>query len=349
MSGTRPIAILAWGGLAVDLFMMLSGILMTHHYILRQRDQPWNDSHTWRIFWMRRFFRIAPLYYILLMIALAMSPIMRSNREAVAALWPNTATAAVRYSGFDFYNFVAHVTFIFGFLPTYSFSTPLPDWSIGLEMQFYFAFPFIIILMHRFGFVKVGGGIIAVCAMLMWGLPNFFKLFGMPSFLPIKLYIFIIGIWLIIGRATGRMKIALLISIATVVPLIIYSKSIERLGLLLIVLAIFYLLSDGTLPFSRLIEKIVAPIRVLLSCKVSRFLGDTSYGLYLIHLLVLVPVSGLLTNYAEYVGSTSLVRFLLCFVIVTPLSIGLAWLGHRFVEQPGIEVGKNIASRSIES
>ena len=60
------VMILAEPDLAVELFIIISGFLMTFHYQARQAREPWTAPDTWRIFWVRRFFRIAPLYYVCL-------------------------------------------------------------------------------------------------------------------------------------------------------------------------------------------------------------------------------------------------------------------------------------------
>jgi len=44
LSGLRSLPVLSWGNVAVDLFMMLSGFLMAHHYVLRQDKEPWNKK-----------------------------------------------------------------------------------------------------------------------------------------------------------------------------------------------------------------------------------------------------------------------------------------------------------------
>src|SRR3569832_20408 len=87
LSGMHAVPVLSWGGLAVDLFMLLSGFLMAHHYVLRREREPWEDRSTFLIFWLRRFFRIAPLYYVLLVIALGLGPWLGEAREMIAQVW----------------------------------------------------------------------------------------------------------------------------------------------------------------------------------------------------------------------------------------------------------------------
>ena len=57
------------GGLAVDLFMILSGFLMALLASQRWHMEPLNHPASWLEFYARRFFRIAPAYYISLLAA----------------------------------------------------------------------------------------------------------------------------------------------------------------------------------------------------------------------------------------------------------------------------------------
>src|SRR5687768_12405012 len=59
---------------AVDLFMMISGFLMFYQMSLRAEREPLNKSSSWFRFWIRRFFRIAPVYYVVLAIAFLCGP-----------------------------------------------------------------------------------------------------------------------------------------------------------------------------------------------------------------------------------------------------------------------------------
>ena len=200
LSGMRYVPLISWGGLAVDLFMMLSGFLMAHHYLLRRAREPWEEPSTWVHFWTRRFFRIAPLYYLLLIVALALGPWLGEQRGAIAAAWPTTATPAARYADQSFGNLLAHMSFVFGALPDYAFRTALPDWSIGLEMQFYLVFPLLMLAVARFGAFTVGTVTVAACVAMRWLWPGYFHQFEMPAFLPLKMYVFFIGMGIALSR-----------------------------------------------------------------------------------------------------------------------------------------------------
>lgn len=60
--------------LGVDLFILLSGFLMVFQYQLRQEWENWDLPRTWAAFWTRRFFRLSPLYFPLLVVSLAIGP-----------------------------------------------------------------------------------------------------------------------------------------------------------------------------------------------------------------------------------------------------------------------------------
>lgn len=347
LSGTRWIPILSWGGLAVDLFMMLSGMLMAHHYLLRQQREPWTEQRTWLMFWTRRFFRIAPLYYVLLAVAIACAPYLGQARDAVAAAWPSTGTSASRYASYDLSNVIAHLSFVFGALPQYAFRTPLPDWSIGLEMQFYLVFPIVMLLVRRTGCLLAGVALTAACMVLQSQFQTFFQAFAMPSFLPMKLYVFFIGIWIAMSRASGSMRPALWVSVLLTSAVAVSVGSSEAVGRVVLVVALFYLMSNGTLPAPAVLLRAVDAVRTVFSSALCRFLGDTSYGLYLIHLLVLIPVAGALVRVPLYLAAPSAVRFVICVVLVVPTSLVLAWLAHRAIERPGIRLGRHLIGKYL--
>ena len=302
LSGMHWVPGLSRGDLAVDLFMVLSGFLMAHHYLLRREQDPWRSPKTWCVFWVRRFFRIAPLYYLLFLLALGIGPWLGSQRQAIAHVWPATATSLARYTDQSLANITFHASFVFGFSPHYAFRSPLPDWSIGLEVQFYMALPFLMLLFARFGAIA-SAAVLSVGAMLaVHAYPEYFNQFEMPTFLPMKIPIFCLGMLLAFGR-----------------------------------LHFYELLANAPWLFDG--------VRIALSGRLAKFLGDTSYGVYLLHLLVLLPLAGYLSGSSNFVHLTAILRFGLIAAVLLPIVYGLAWVLHITVEQPGIALGKKVVTR----
>lgn len=333
--------IISQGALAVDLFMMLSGFLMAHHYIFKQTSEPITHPTTWLLFWIRRIFRIAPLYYLALAAALAAGPTIGDFRNLIGQAWPQTITAPQRYTDNSISNLLMHVSFVFGMLPDYSFRTALPDWSIGLEMQFYLAFPFLMLLMRSHP-LWIGCLLIVACTALQWLARPFFAAFPMPAFLPMKLYMFVLGIWVAMSRGRN-MRRALVVSILVCGLMIFRERNLEAGGRVLVVLAFYWLMDDGSLSRPEVVKWLLSRFRTILSSRLAVFAGDTSYALYLVHLLILVPISGSLVMQSWYMQLGPTVRFALCTAIVAPSSYVVAKLAHRLIEIPGIQLGKHIS------
>lgn len=91
VAGDLPVpegdAVAAWferyGMLGVDMFFPLSGYLITG-FLLRR-----HGGADIRVFFLRRIFRIIPLYYLALLLYLLASVLTGINREVVGNLWQN--------------------------------------------------------------------------------------------------------------------------------------------------------------------------------------------------------------------------------------------------------------------
>lgn len=313
---------------------------MAHHYIERKANEPWNSKKTMGLFWIRRFFRIAPLFYTMLILAFILGPLLGDCRSTIAAIWPNTATPLERYNDNSLLNFVTHASFIFGLLPHFAFRSPLPDWSIGLEMQFYLVFPLIMLALSIIGPIRSSIIIVIGCLGLHVLFPAFFHNFQMPSFLPIKLYVFLVGIWIAVSRSQDSMKVGFLISLAIAVLWMFIERDPISIARVLLVTAMFYLMDNGTMPFSLYLRRAVIRTRELLSNRISRFLGDTSYSTYLLHLLIVLPMAAWLSSFAQYKESPGFVRFVVCLIMAMPVIYIGAWLLFNLIEQNGIALGK---------
>jgi peptidoglycan/LPS O-acetylase OafA/YrhL len=187
------------GAVAVDIFMLLSGFLMAYHWELR-KDRFRSFSSQTIDFWIRRFFRITPVYWTLLIVAYLFHEslfAMRGQiRQAIPPPWADDAGASLlQIPALDAQLILAHFTFLFGLIPEYVGTNMLPDWSIALEMQFYLAFPVLILAIGRFGAVSFVIGSVAFAEITgsLFGLyleEGLLGRFPQPSMLLFKINIF---------------------------------------------------------------------------------------------------------------------------------------------------------------
>lgn len=75
--------------------------------------------------------------------------------------------------------------------------------------------------------------------------------------------------------------------------------------------------------------------------RISKFLGDISYSLYLVH----IPIGGRMINLAENFLKTELQRSLAVFVAMI-VSIFAAWLFFKFVEKPAMQWSKKLTYKT---
>jgi peptidoglycan/LPS O-acetylase OafA/YrhL len=341
------VGLFAQPDLAVEVFIIISGFLMTYHYQLRESREPWDRVSTWTIFWIRRFFRIAPLYYVCLALALWFGPDLWQNRLDAAAVFPGGVEEQMRYA--DRYldqsltNILLHVTFLFGATWTHNFQTPLPDWSIGLEMQYYAVLPLMMLLVLKSGRLVAMAGLVAV----MWAIGTWLQANGFVkgafSMLPMKFHLFAAGMLIAMSlKAEGHAKWLYLLGACAVVfvPLGGGRDSLHRAIKIGLVLAFFAFLYRDRLP--QIAQLALGWVDWLMSNTVSRFFGDVSYGVYLIHLLVMLPVCGWLARTQP--GLAPEPRFAAALALTLGLTYGLAFVAYRLIETPGIALGRRLAS-----
>lgn len=86
--------------------------------------------------------------------------------------------------------------------------------------------------------------------------------------------------------------------------------------------------------------------RWFLTNRLSVFMGDVSYSVYLLHLLIVLPVVAYLLSNTSFAELSSVMRFIVASGIIIPLTYGIATLLYRFIEKPGIKYGKMLISRN---
>lgn len=127
LEGRFPFVQLSWAGQSgVDVFFVISGFLIT--YILLQEDKA-NGAISLRRFYLRRFFRIFPPFYVYLATVVVLSVwgfVPQDRRNLISA---------ATYT----WNYMSHA-------PSWLLAH---TWSLSLEEQFYLAWPPLLVLLGK--------------------------------------------------------------------------------------------------------------------------------------------------------------------------------------------------------
>lgn len=326
------------GDIAVQVFMVVSGFVITHLLTLRQ--EPYGT------YIARRYGRLAPLLIVMMVVAVLTREIYR---VAYTNQWidePGFRLARMASEDADWPSHLAlHLTLLHGMVPdsllSYSSTTFVgAAWSIGLEWQFYLLAPLLVVAMveRRHLWLIAGLLVASACAHL-----GYLGHWNYQSFLPIALPFFLIGISsrLALDGRLGWFAIAV-----TAASVAIYLSLVWVDYWLLIVP-----LAWGTTLGASLLEnrEVKSPVvrwimQVVFLNRVSRALGRVSYSTYLCH----VPIFGIVMGLgimafgdgrATVLGLTAL-AVLLCI----PASFAL----YRWVEMPGQRFASQLIKRRRE-
>ena len=122
----------SYGQMGVQLFFVASAFTLCTSFDLRRTEQ-----NPYSSFFIRRYFRIAPLYYLGLALYATFDIVFRY-------LGPSGGESI--YTPF---NVFSNILFFHGFVPT-AFNGVVPGgWSISTEMMFYLIFPALFVLLSK--------------------------------------------------------------------------------------------------------------------------------------------------------------------------------------------------------
>ena len=320
---------LSGGFTGVDMFFVISGYVIMESLLREYRA---NGRIRFGQFFLRRFKRLFPALIVLVAITLVaatvfLPPFANENRTLLTGL------GAIFISA----NIVIDVTTGDYFAPDARLNPLLHTWSLSVEEQFYLVFPLIVIIGLWWGAKRARSlsGVVALITLVTVvsivlaiagsrvSLPVGNSLLGFYSPIP-RAWEFGVGallaLWGTQAPAPGRLATQLSAwlgvgFIGTGVLLIDSHTAFPSEWTLLPVLGTALLIYAGRS------SEPVAIIRAL-STRPSVGLGNLSYSLYLWHWPLIVFA---IVGWSESLLYTS---------IAVAVSLVLAWLSYRFVEQP---------------
>lgn len=319
--GSWEMRFIGQGAEGVGLFFILSALTIGLSWDWRKTQ----DQNPRYAFWARRFWRIVPLFYLVLVA----TPLLTQGQLKFAP--PLMATP------FTWRNFLAHITFVFGWIPAYQNSWIGVEWSLGAEMSFYLLFPWIaqsvLPRLKPEGFLIASAGLAWIWPVMMTHIPALswphwayaFLLWAFPS----QLMWFAMGLWIWQRRAwrpKSWLWALLWGAVAIVIANHVWNPRWERFAWLLPDLLLVWI-AWHDLPAMRWFTHL-RPLA---------FLGKRSYSVYLIHWLVLKAV---VLPWIPGADAATVDGFVIRTATVLALTLGLAELSFHYVEKPGIAWGK---------
>ena len=304
-------------GLSVHLFFIVSAFSLLHTYDSTSRKPGWVYSYA-----VKRFFRIAPLFYVLLL------------------FWISFARFTTPVG-----TIAANVSFTFNFLPTEYTSMVWAGWTLGVEMPVYAVLP---LLIHRFRETRAAVSITVVAlafsiaarlVIASSSLPAdyaYFSLAGNAGVFALGALVFhFVNSGTLQSHGLGIMVAgagAGLLLLATVA-----SKPFAggaRLDVLL-----------WSLPLALLCGwQAVQPSRLMAST-IMQWIGERSYSIYLLHPLVVYVLwqAGVYDRIFAKLNMLGSWSFVICVAITVALTLSLAAVTYMLVERPGQKLGRLIA------
>ena len=321
----------AYGQMGVQLFFVASAITLCMSQSRRVGGGALGP------FYIRRFFRIAPLYYSAILL------------YAVVDLLAPRAFGAYSPG-----NVVANLTFLHGFVPSAINDVVPGGWSIAGEMAFYVVFPFAFALAEQ-AYRRWGAAPLAWMAALIFALyvaawhviplVTPFEIARNNIFYywpPAHVVVFAIGMAAFFltrnGRRTPLWVDLVGFAVPTVISLALWNSAYPA--------AFAIIPGCSAVSFAFLINLLARIPFDAERPSAIEVIGRVSYSMYVLHFLVVWFVAPpLISAVASVIGSPVAV-LLATFPLVVLIAFCAAWVSERFVERPGIDLGRRLIQRA---
>jgi peptidoglycan/LPS O-acetylase OafA/YrhL len=301
-------------GNAVDMFFVLSGFLITYLLLVEKEKTKIID---FKKFYLRRIFRIWPLYYLSICIS---GVLIYFNIDSGGEM-PG-------YSFLLYFFLLANVAYVLKM----AISSITPLWSVGVEEQFYLIWPHIVKRTTKY--LRVFISLIMIYLMV--------KVVLYVAFTPSSFIFSLLEFTRIDIMFLGAIGAYLVYSNHAMLKLI-YRKEVQILSWLVLLMSIVYHPIHIMNFLDKEINAIFYFIIILnissneksllnLENKFFNFIGKISYGIYVYHMIIIYLLSYCLSKLLIEVD------FFTMLALVVFLTIAVAWLSFKFFETPFLKI-----------
>ncbi|MDR0824094.1 MAG: acyltransferase [Prevotella sp.] len=308
--------IIGSGGYGVQLFFIVSAYTLTMSYYNRI-----DEAARTKKFFIRRFFRIAPMYYLAI-IYFTLDKYLQFN------------LANPDFSAIPLRSLISNVFFTNALIPEHTNNYVPGGWSVSVEFIFYFLMPLICSRIK-----SVNSAMLLFLATLTFAviIDPIFRIYTIYPYFQeynffVQLPVFPLGVmtYLYLNNKDKTLKpftLACLMASLLVFCYIALPKHILFSLLFALVLII-----QSRYSFKALSNKLLAEV------------GKVSFSLYLVHFAVIYLFNRFgfyhVVNVTNF--GTSLLNFALMYIIVACAAFIISSVTYRFIEVPGQNLGKKL-------
>jgi peptidoglycan/LPS O-acetylase OafA/YrhL len=298
-----------------------------------------NEDQKFKKYAIRRFFRIAPVYYLGIIVYFILSIIISVYDNG------NIVIPSI----YNFKNILSNLTFTHGFYKPANNNIVPGGWSIGTEMAFYLIFPILFFIANK----KINGSLKKIIIWVVVGLILsqitlfFLKLNGINmrnnNFIYFNLInqipVFFIGIGYYFINPQRNLK---------------YKWTIDLIAFILLTITSIYLWHIVKIDYLFSIIPFISGISFIFLMEVFRkidflnhpFLmkiGQVSFSMYVIHFIFAYNITGYISP--KFINILNSEVLLIIFYSMSILgAFLLSLLSEKFIEKPFINLGKKIIS-----
>lgn len=310
------------GAYGVQLFFIVSAFtLMMSHY--NRLEEP-NKN---RNFFIRRFFRIAPMYYLAI-IYFTLDKYLQFN------------LADPDFSAIPLRSLLSNVFFTNALIPEHTNNYVPGGWSVSVEFLFYFTLPFICKKVKTFNSALVLFLITLTFAIIIdpyIKAHTYHPYFHEYNFF-VQLPVFPLGImaYFYLNREQHEIKPVSWIFLAILVMIFCYVAMPKNIMFSFVF--VLLLIIQSKYRFRLLSNKVLASV------------GKVSFSMYLVHFAVIYLFNRFHFSHVIEVSGFEfcLINFILMYVIVAGLTYLISSVTYRAVELPGQNIGRKIIRNLTE-